>query len=104
MISLLEIMHVVNVVKPFGLLYFDIWWPTPHISVNGDRYFLLILMIIQYFHGYFYLQTWDKISYNFLKFKQMVEWQFNTKIIQVESDGTVKFKPLSNVFENAKVV
>lgn len=46
----------------------------------------------------------DLFVFIFLKFKTMVECQYNTKIKQVESDGAYDFNPLVRTPKNASII
>ena len=81
-------------IKPFGLIHVDLWGAAPIVSVNGARYFLLLIDDFSRFSWLYLLETKDEALLMFQHFQAMVERQFDTKIQCVQSDGGVSFRLL----------
>lgn len=62
------------------LVYMDIWGPSPIISANDDRYCLLIVDDHTRFTWVFFLKTRNQSISVFLKFKAIIELQYNCKL------------------------
>ena len=67
-------------IKPFGLIYVDLWGATPIVFVNGARYFLLLIDDFSIFSWLYLLETKDEALLMFQRFQVVVERQFYTKI------------------------
>ena len=91
-------------VKPFELIYTDLWGPSPVRSISGARYFLLFIDYHTCFSWFYLLKIKDKAYPTFLKFQALIENQFNTKIKAVQFDWGGEFRSLSILFSNLGIV
>ena len=73
-------------IKPFDLVYFDLWGPFLVLSVIGARYFLLFIDDYSRFTWFYLLKSKDAVFSYFLKFKNLIENQFNTTIKALQTD------------------
>lgn len=76
----------VNAKETFVLIYADLW-TSPSISVNGVKYFLLLVDDHSRFIGIYFLATKDQCKLAINLFKIMAERQFDRKIKSIQSDG-----------------
>ena len=60
-------------IKPFGLIYVDLWGAAPIVFVNGARYFLLLIDDFSIFSWLYLLETKDEALLMFQHFQAMVE-------------------------------
>jgi hypothetical protein len=79
--------------NPLELLFLDVWSPAPQNSVNNKRFYLNVVDDFSKYTWLYSLETKSKVCATFLRFKQLVETYFNTKIISVLSDNDDKFRP-----------
>ena len=72
--------------KPFDLVHFDLWGPSSIPSVIGICYFLLFIDDGSHFTWFYLLKNKDAVFSYFLKFKNLIENQFNTTIKALQID------------------
>ena len=87
-------------IKPFDLVYFDLWGPFLVLSVIGARYFLFFIDDYSRFTWFYLLKSKDAVFSYFLKFKNLIENQFNTTIKALQTDWGGEFRPLKPFLEN----
>jgi len=79
---------------PLQLLFLDVWGPAPRTSVNNNRFYLSIVDDFSKYTWLYHLESKSVVCPTFLRFKQLVEAYFGTKIIFVQSDKCGEFKHL----------
>jgi hypothetical protein len=67
--------------NPLQLLFLDVWGPAPQNSVNNKRFYLSVVDDFSKYTWLYPLETKSEVCATFLRFKQLVETYFNTKII-----------------------
>ena len=72
--------------KPFDLVHSDLWGPFPVLSVTGACYFLLFIDDYSHFTWFYLSKSKDEIFSYFVKFKNLIENQFNTTIKALQTD------------------
>ena len=72
--------------KPFDLVHSDLWAPSLILSVIGVRYFLFFVDDYSRFTCFYLLKNKDAVFSYFLKFKNLIENQFNTTIKALQID------------------
>lgn len=77
------------------LVHSDLWGPVPILSTTSARYFLLFVNDFSRFTWIYVLHSKDQVSSTFLKFKALVETQFNLSIKNLQSDNGGEFKALA---------
>ncbi|KAJ9553675.1 LOW QUALITY PROTEIN: hypothetical protein OSB04_017720 [Centaurea solstitialis] len=81
------------------LVFCDVWGPTPVLSSDGHRYFLLCIDHFSRFMWFFPLQHKLDVFVTFKQFLLIIERQFNTKLKSVQTDwGGGEFRNLSSFF------
>lgn len=81
---------------PFNLVHSDVWGPSPLVSVNGARHFLLFIDDFSRFTWIYILKSKSETFQTFFNFKAMVETQFNTKIKKIQSDLGGEYRNISS--------
>ncbi|RVW20916.1 Retrovirus-related Pol polyprotein from transposon RE2 [Vitis vinifera] len=81
---------------PFALLHADLWGPTSIPSTTGARYFILFVDDFSHFSWIYPLHSKDQALSVFIKFKSLVENQFNSRIQCLRSDNGGEFKAFSS--------
>lgn len=71
----LPVSHVTSL-KPFELVYYDVWGPAPVFSMNVNRYFVLFMDDCSKFICVYFLSHKLQIYSTFLQFRKMVKTQF----------------------------
>lgn len=79
---------------PFELAYSNLWGPSPVTSVNGAQYFVLFIDDCTRFCWLYLINSKTDVLPIFLKFKAMIENQFNTNIKALQTDGGTEFRSL----------
>jgi hypothetical protein len=85
------------------LLFLDVWGPASINSVNNKRFYLSVVDDFSKYTWHFPFVTKCKVCATFLRFKQIVEMFFNTKIIYVQSDNGDEFHPLQTALNSMGV-
>lgn len=85
---------------PFQLLFLDVWGPTPILSSNGSRFYLLIVDDFSKFILFFPLTAKSKVSTVFLAFITYVKNTFASNIIAIQTDWDGEFHSLSSLIKN----
>ncbi|KAJ3703988.1 hypothetical protein LUZ61_007693 [Rhynchospora tenuis] len=83
---------------PLELVHSDLWGPSPIISKDGFRYYVIFVDDFTHYTWIYFLKTKDELSTIFTMFKQQVETLLNHKIKILRTDGGAEFKPLSRLF------
>ena len=89
-------MSVSRASHPFALLHADLWGPTSIPSTTGARYFILFVDDFSHFSWIYPLHSKDQALSVFIKFKSLVENQFNSRIQCLRSDNGGEFKAFSS--------
>jgi hypothetical protein len=65
-------------------LFLDVWGPAAVTSVNNNRFYLSVVDDFSKYTWLFPLASKSEVCATFLRFKQLVETFFNTKIKSVQ--------------------
>ncbi|KAJ1686058.1 hypothetical protein LUZ63_017448 [Rhynchospora breviuscula] len=84
--------------SPLELIHSDVWGPTPIVSRNGFRYYVLFVDDYSRFCWIYFMMNKSDVSTIFTKFKAQVENLFSTNIKVLRTDGGAEFKPISTLF------
>jgi hypothetical protein len=80
--------------SPLELMHSDLWCPSPIISRNDFRYYVIFVDDFIKFSWIYFLTTKDELSRVFISFKSQVKNLLNTTIKTLRTDGGTEFKPL----------
>ncbi|KAM2554344.1 hypothetical protein TB2_018473 [Malus domestica] len=75
-----------NTSKPLEILHIDVWGPASISSVNGYRYYLLLVDDFTKYSWFFPLKYKSEVFSTFIHFKSVVENMLGFKVITVRSD------------------
>jgi histone deacetylase 1/2 len=89
---------------PFELVTCDLWGPAPITSTTGFTYFLTCVDAYSRFVWVYPLKLKSETMQQFVKFKSMVELQFNCTIKTVQTDGGGEFRPLTKYLTNLGII
>ena len=84
--------------KPLELIHSNLWEPSPLLSNNGHRLYVIFVDDFSWFCWFYLLQSKSEVSTIFPIFKVFVENQFSTSIKAIQIDGATEYKPLYYVF------
>ena len=86
--------------KPFDLVNFDLWDPSPIQIVIGACYFLLFIDDYSRFTWFYLLQDKVEVFSYFLTFKSLIENQFNETIKALQTYWGGEFRYLKTFLRN----
>ena len=66
--------------SPFELVHFDVWGPTPVMSIDGFHCYVLFVDHFTRLTWLYLLKSKSEIFSKFIELKAMIETQFSTKI------------------------
>ena len=89
-------MYVSRASHPLALLHADIRGPASISSTTGARYFILFVDDFSRLSWIYPLHSKDQALFVFIKFKSLVENQFNSRIQCLRSDNGGEFKAFSS--------
>lgn len=80
-----------SVSQPLGRIHCDLWGPSPIVSYQGFRYYVVFVDEFSRFSWLYPLHNKGDFYSVFKSFKTLVENQFNAKIKEYKSDGGGEF-------------
>ncbi|KAJ0857667.1 putative RNA-directed DNA polymerase [Helianthus annuus] len=93
--------HSANILD---LVYCDVWGPTPTLSFDGYRYFLLCVDHHSKYMWFYPLARKSDAYHNLTYFIKMAERQFNTKLKSIQSDWGGEFRTIASFCHNLGIV
>ncbi|PKU86422.1 Retrovirus-related Pol polyprotein from transposon TNT 1-94 [Dendrobium catenatum] len=84
--------------KPFQLVHSDVWGPSPSLSFNGFRFYVIFVYDFTRFMWLYLLQTKAEVFTKFQQFCALVNTKFNSKIQTLRTDGGGEYN--SSVFRD----
>ncbi|CAN1749024.1 Retrovirus-related Pol polyprotein from transposon TNT 1-94 [Linum perenne] len=90
--------HVASL-KPFELVYSDVWGPSPHFSLNGNRYFLLFIDDCTKYVWIYFMSHKSQVFTIFQQFHQMVKTQFQSQVMNLQTDWGGEFRNVSTFLQ-----
>lgn len=92
--------------KPFELVHYDVWCPSPVESMHGYRYFVLFVDDCTRMTWTYLLKRKDEVEMVFKSFYEMVQNKFETKIKFFRSDNGGNFvnSNLKEFFTGKRVI
>ena len=76
--------------RPLQVIFSDVW-SSPIHSFDGFKYYLLLVDHFTRYMWFFPLKLKSQVAATFIKYKQLVETQFNTKITTLYTDNGGEF-------------
>ncbi|KAJ4753743.1 hypothetical protein LUZ62_088148 [Rhynchospora pubera] len=83
---------------PLELVHSDVWGPSPIVSNNGFRYYVIFIDDFSRFTWIYFLKCKSDVLHVFTRFKAQVENLFETSIKTLRTDGGTEYKPITNAF------
>lgn len=84
-----------NICKPLGLVYSDVWGPSPTLSINGNRYYVSFIDAFSHYTWVFSIKSKSDVKPTFLKFQVMIERLLNTKIKSIQTNWGGEYRSLN---------
>jgi hypothetical protein len=88
-----------TICNPLDLVYSDVWDPAPHLSINGNHFYISFVDAFSRFTWVYPISSKSDVMPVFQKFQTMVEHLINTKIKSIQSDWGGKYCNLSKYFQ-----
>jgi transposase InsO family protein len=74
------------------MLHMDLFGPVAYISIDGNKYDLVIIYDYSYFTWVFFLQDKSETQEVLKKFLRRAQNEFDVKVKKIRSDNNTKFK------------
>ncbi|TQE12567.1 hypothetical protein C1H46_001779 [Malus baccata] len=87
-----------KIVKPLGIIHNDVWGPSPTLSIEGFKYYVLFIDECTRLTWIFPLMNKSEVFHSFVQFHSFIETQFSTAIKVFQSDGGGEYT--SNQFKH----
>ncbi|KAJ3697958.1 hypothetical protein LUZ61_001663 [Rhynchospora tenuis] len=81
--------------SPLELIHSDVWGPTPVLSSNGYRYYVVFVDDFSKFSWIYFMKSKSEVPHIFSKFKFQVENLLQSSIKVLRTDGGTEFKPIA---------
>jgi len=78
--------------SPFDLIHSDIWGPSPVSSINGFRYFVLLIDDFSRFTWIYFLKNRSELPQIYISFARMVKTQFSCAIKILRTDNAMEYR------------
>jgi hypothetical protein len=78
--------------RPLEMLHMDLFDPVAYISIDGNKYGLIIVDDYSHFTCVFFLQDKSETQEVLKKFLRRVQNKFNGKVKKIRSDNDTEFK------------
>jgi transposase InsO family protein len=87
--------HAKNILittRPLEMLYMDLFGPVAYISIDGNKYDLVIIDDYSHFTWVFFLQDKNETQEVLKKFLRRAQNEFDAKVKKIRSDNGTEFK------------
>ncbi|KAJ3691762.1 hypothetical protein LUZ61_020926 [Rhynchospora tenuis] len=84
--------------SPLELVHSDVWGPSPIVSKNNFRYYLIFVDDFSRFTWIFFMSNKSEVLSIFTRFKAQVENLLNCTIKTLRTDGGTEYKPIAKHF------
>ena len=85
---------------PLELIFSDVWGPSPMLSLDGFRYFVIFFNTYTKYIQFFPLVAKSDVFIIFHQFQTQVERQFSLKIKSVQTNQGDKYRKLNTFFKS----
>lgn len=89
--------------KPLALVHGDVWGPAPELSFYGDRYFVIFVDDFSRYCWLFPIKKKSDVCSVFINFHKLVERQFQTPLLEFQSDWGGEFRTVHNYLKEQGV-
>jgi transposase InsO family protein len=84
--------HIMTIIRPLEVLHMDLFGPITYISIDGNKYGIIINNNYSRFTWVFFLQDKSKTQEVLKKFLKRASNEFDVKIKKIRSDNDTEFK------------
>jgi IS30 family transposase len=77
--------------RPLEMLHMDLFGPIAYISINGNKYSLVIIDDYSHFTWVFFLQDKSEAQEMLKKFLRRAQNEFDAKVKKIRSDNGTEF-------------
>ena len=84
----------ITATHPLELVYADVWGPTPILSIEGFRYYLILVDAYSRYSWLYPLKLKSNVLSTFIAFHKLAELQYNFKLKSLQTDNGGEFKVL----------
>ena len=77
--------------KPFQLIHCDVWGPSPHDDLLGNRYFLICTDDHSRFSWFFLLKAKSEVTTKIINLCKLIQRQFGSPILGLRTDNAKDF-------------
>jgi hypothetical protein len=82
----------VTTTRPLRLLHMNLFGPIAYISIEGNKYALVIVDVYSHFTWVFFLQYKGEAQEVLKKFLRSAQNEFDVKVKRIRSDNDIEFK------------
>jgi hypothetical protein len=93
-----------KICNPLELLYYNVWGPSPTLSINGNRYYVSFVDAFTCFTWVYPIQSKSEVMPVFIKFQTMIERLLNAKIKCVQSDWGGEYRNPNKYFQSIGII
>jgi hypothetical protein len=87
-----HIKNIMTITRPLEMLYIDLFSPITYISIDGNKYGLVIIDDSSCLTWVFFLQDKDETQEVLKKFLKRAQNEFDAKVWRIRSDNVTEFK------------
>jgi transposase InsO family protein len=87
-----HVKNIMTTIRALEMLHMDLFGPIAYISIDGNKYGLIIIDDYSHFTWVFFLQNKSKTQEVIKKFLKMVQNEFDAKVKKIRSDNGTEFK------------
>jgi len=84
--------HDITATAPLELVYADLWGPTPVLSTEGFRYYVIFVNAFSHYTWFYPLKLKSDALSVFMIFHKFAEIQYKTKLCALQTDNGWEFK------------
>jgi transposase InsO family protein len=84
--------NIMTTIRPLEMLHMDLFGPIAYISIDGNKYGLVIVDDYSHFTWVFFLQDKGEIQEVLKKFLRRAQNDFDAKVKKIRSDNETEFK------------
>jgi hypothetical protein len=87
-----HVKNIMTITRPLEILHMDLFGPVAYISIDDNKYSLVIVDDYSHFIWVFFLQDKSETQEVLKKFLRRVQNEFDAKVRKIRSDNNTEFK------------
>jgi hypothetical protein len=87
-----HIKNIMTTTRPLGMLHIDLFSPIAYISIDGNKYDLVIVDNYSHFTWVFFLHDKSETQEVLMKFLKRAQYEFDVKVKKIRSDNDSELK------------